>query len=153
MRPSCWSRETCVNLVNRQNTQSISVTKGRNRVVVSQFVSRSGARFGQLSACRLYFVRSWPLLRAVQDSDDVERVPAQRVDHDVGQGRHHKFACALPLARSTAIRELQQATGRLVQPLESSGAPSATGLMFGQLLLQAVPDGFVRQHLPGVDLG
>lgn len=30
---------------------------------------------------------------------------------------------------------------------------SATGLMFGQLLLQTVADGVVRQHLPGVDLG
>jgi hypothetical protein len=38
-------------------------------------------------------------------------------------------------------------------PPLSTGAPSATGLMFDRLLLQAGADGLLRPYLPGVDLG
>ena len=46
-------------------------------------------------------VRSRPLLRPVQDANDVDRVPAHRVDHDVRQGRHDKLACAPPSCQAS----------------------------------------------------
>lgn len=82
------------------------------------------------------------------------------------------------LAGAAAVRKRQQGGWRVVQdaheprrafrrvleevvgsvrdlrlPPWSTGAPSATGLMVGQLLFQAGSDGLVRQYLPGVDLG
>jgi hypothetical protein len=58
---------------------------------------------------------SRPLLRPVQDANDVNRVLAHGVDHDVGQWRHDEFACALLLAKPAAVRERQQRGGRSVQ--------------------------------------
>ena len=113
----------------------------------------------------------------MQDAHDGDRVPPG-VDHDLRQRRHDEFACALLLPQPTRFAERQQRGGRVVQrgrdaplgpvcarrgsprsvrdprlPLGSTGAPSATGLMVGQLLLEPGADGVARQYLPGVDLG
>ena len=113
------------------------------------------------------------------DAHDGDRVPPHGVDHDVRQRRHDEFARSLLLPESTAIRGTsagcwvlrpalardaplgpvcaRRGSPRSVRdprlPLGSTGAPSATGLMVGQLLLEPGADGVARQYLPRVDLG
>src|SRR5471030_1462248 len=51
---------------------------------------------------------SWPLLRAVQDADDVDRTAAHGVHDEEGQRGQHELACSLLFPKATTVRKRQK---------------------------------------------
>ena len=54
-----------------------------------------------------------PLLRTVQDANNVNDIPGDLVDHDIGQRRNYEFARPVFPAFPAAIRERQQRGGAM----------------------------------------